>query len=333
MKDTVKEYLESSKKHSSRSRKLVAILLVLSLVTATGVSWSLHKQGQSMAMDAKCGQEEHTHTPECFTRELICGKQETAGHTHSDSCYQEGELICQEQEAEAHTHSDACYRETLTCSKPVHTHTLQCYSDPAADVETAEVWEEPIKKLELTGDYGKDVVAVAKTQLGYQESQNNYQAAEDGQTKKGWNRYGAWYGNPYADWDATFASFCLNYAKVPNYPLSDNAAKWVEKLSEQSLYVTAEGASEGCLVFLDKNEDQAPDHVGIVEEIKDGEVKVIEGDMNDVVQSNTYQLNDPRITGFGKLPAKIDENAAVTKTVECGDYTITVTYDSSANIP
>ena len=179
-------------------------------------------------------------------------------------------------------------------------------------------------------------MAVAKTQLGYQESQNNFQAAEDNQTKKGWTRYGAWYGNPYGDWDAMFASFCLNYAKVPNYTLSDDTAKWVEKLSEQSLYVTAEGASEGCLVFLDKNDDKTADHVGILEEIKDGdvkEIKVIEGDMNDVVQSNTYQIDDPRITGFGKLPAKLDENAAISKTVECGDYTITVTYDSSAEIP
>lgn len=54
-----------------------------------------------------CGLDEHAHTVECY--ELVCGKEETEGHTHDESCYAfESEPVCGLEESEAHHHTDDC---------------------------------------------------------------------------------------------------------------------------------------------------------------------------------------------------------------------------------
>ena len=38
----------------------------------------------------------------------------------------------------------------------------------------------------------------------------DYIVKEDGKTTDGYTRYGDWYGVPYGDWCAMFASFCIH---------------------------------------------------------------------------------------------------------------------------
>ena len=66
----------------------------------------------------------HTHTAECYPEELICGKEETASHTHTDDCYKiQEELICGKEEIILHTHTDSCFDES---GSPVsYTHLLR----------------------------------------------------------------------------------------------------------------------------------------------------------------------------------------------------------------
>ncbi|MBQ9050706.1 MAG: CHAP domain-containing protein [Lachnospiraceae bacterium] len=283
-----------------------------------------------------CGLEEdenHQHTAACYetTRELTCGLEESGGHQHTDECYaweqvltcgqeeSEGQLVltCNLEEGEVTT----TISDTPVCGLEEHTHTLACYSDPAADVETAQIWERAIKNVELTGDWREDVIAIAKTQLGYQESAKNYIVLEDGETIKGYTRYGAWYGDPYGDWCAMFASFVLNYAEVEGIPLDANCQHWIETLSnkENDLYRPADEylPQPGDLVFFDFDiEDEAPtaDHVGLVVEIMNDEdenpikLKTIEGDSSDKVQYVTYELDDPAILGYGQLPEQEPED-------------------------
>ena len=51
------------------------------------------------------------HPAESLARELVCGIEESAGHIHDESCYDESNnLICGMQEGEgAHSHTDECY--------------------------------------------------------------------------------------------------------------------------------------------------------------------------------------------------------------------------------
>ena len=187
-----------------------------------------------------CTDPEHAHDESCYTesRVLICGQEEAAPHHHSDSCYtEEKTLACGFEEASAHTHTDECYtiEKKLICDHKVHEHTLQCYSDPEADVETRETWERTVERVELTDDWNADVLAIAKTQLGYHESERNYEVQANGVSMKGYTRYGAWYGIPYGDWCAMFCSFCLNYAEVDPklMPRDANCPHWIRTLSSE----------------------------------------------------------------------------------------------------
>ena len=209
-----------------------------------------------------CYEEEHVHTDDCFDPEdgsLICDLFE---HTHDDSCYTiEYELVCGLEEGElveepnpdyvpvdeeaftvfddavalqpvvddssldtpVHHHTDACYEEVLVCGLPEHHHTVNCLSDPLADVEDEETWSTKTNVV-LTGAWADDLTAVAKSQLGYQQSERNFQLDDEDQTTvRHYTRYGAWYGNAYGAGDVMFLSYCLNYANVPQTTVPQRA--------------------------------------------------------------------------------------------------------------
>ena len=88
-----------------------------------------------------CGQEEHTHTEECYApaqaetlRELICTRESLGVHTHTEDCYdQEGNLLCGYADYIVHTHDENCYDADgrLICWLPEleeHIHTAECYA-------------------------------------------------------------------------------------------------------------------------------------------------------------------------------------------------------------
>lgn len=268
-----------------------------------------------------CQITEHIHGEECYDENgnLLCGQEE---HVHDQSCYRmENVLICGQEESapvEAHHHTEVCYESQLTCQITEHTHSVECMIDESADVETASDWEATIPG-NLSGKWAEDLVAVAKSQLGYQESTANFRLAEDGQTHKGYTRYGAWYGNPYGDWCAMFASFCLHYAQIPesSVPVNSGAAAWIPQLQNVGIYDTPDNYSpqSGDLVFFDTDANGSADHVGIVESVTDSHMTVIEGNSSDMVKENTYSLDDGTVVGYGKLP----ENP---ETVEEDNYSL-----------
>ena len=98
-----------------------------------------------------CGKTEgegaHTHTPECYgnVATYVCGMTEgEGGHAHGTECYESQRvLICElpESTEDTHVHSDECYADVLICEITEHEHTLACYSNPDADVESPSVWE------------------------------------------------------------------------------------------------------------------------------------------------------------------------------------------------
>lgn len=94
-----------------------------------------------------------------------------------------------------------------------HEHTLQCYSDPQADVETEEEWQDALPEFAEDEPLISRLVNVAKSQLGYRESTENYEVQEDGELA-GYTRYGAWAGSPYARWNVPFVNFCLANAGI-----------------------------------------------------------------------------------------------------------------------
>lgn len=211
--------------------------------------------------------------------------------------------------------------ETTYCGEeegPNHTHTLQCYSNPNADLETEANWTATIPSL--TGNWNEDVVAVANSQLGYQESTANYQVADNNE-KKGYNRYGAWINEPYADWNTDFVLFCLHYANVDtnSLSLSNDISTW----ASNSAYVTKDSytPNAGDLIILDENNDGTSDHAAIITEANGTAIKIVEGDYNNAVAQENYDTTDARVAGYIQMPQNpamqtVEETAAPEETAE-----------------
>ena len=204
-----------------------------------------------------CLEEEHVHGDDCFDPEdgsLICEQFE---HVHDDSCYttdyelvcglEDGELVEELNpaytavaafeapvaakpvvvspviEAPIHYHTDDCYEEVLTCGLEEHHHTVNCLADPLADVEDESEWLAKTN-TSLSGLWTEDLLTVAQSQLGYEQSEKNFELdADDGVTVRHYTRYGEWYGNPYGEWDVMFLSYCLNYAGIPQSAIPQRA--------------------------------------------------------------------------------------------------------------
>ena len=336
MNDILKTYMERFREDRHTLRRYTAFVLALAMITTLFVNWQLHGVGISMTAQYQCGEEEHTHTADCYTKVLTCGYEEGElenadevaaaaatsqptveaepmplslepqiefvphehtedcytevqtltcteeehvhgddcfdpedgslicdkfEHTHDESCYtteyeltcglEEGELVEQvvepTQSAELaamavaepvalepmvntvepiyHHHTDACYEEVLTCPLPEHHHTVACLSDTSADIETPEEWQAANAEAVMTGNWDEDLVSVAKTQLGYEQSEKNFEIdPADGVTLRYYSRYGQSYGNAYGEWDVMFLSYCLKYAGIPQSSIPQEAS-------------------------------------------------------------------------------------------------------------
>lgn len=275
-----------------------------------------------------CTDTAHVHTARCYgTWELVCGQEE---HTHSETCTQneqEETVFCGK---DAHTHGEACRDENgeLVCGTEEHTHSLACYADPGADVETAELWEKTFAGVTLTGNWRQDTLAIAETQLGYAESTKNYLVAEDGETVKGYTRYGAWCGEPYGDWNVMFLTFCLHYAGVEGVPPDRDCGGWVTSWADAFEPAQSHTPAVGDLVLFDRDGDGTADRAGLVAQITDSGFAAMEGDAEDAVRLLTYGADDPGILGYINLPEGPKEFTLTAQT-ENG-ITVTITGESAS---
>ena len=272
--------------------------------------------------------EPHVHTEQCLGEpELVCTEEEN--HVHADSCYtQETVLTCGLEEWEpeqtdgsesvpdeepAHVHTDDCYEQVLICEKEEHVHSLACYANPEADLETPDGWRQSLPGS-LTENWPENILAIARSQLGYGESTLNY-LVDDDNFIHGYTRYGAWAGDPYGDWNTLFAAFCLRYANVPSGVFPDDAdcARWLELLSSQGLYRSygADTPAPGDILFLDSDADGAPDRVGIftgsgTDENGETYLDTIEGDCDGTVNAVRRLAGEQTVLGFGQIPENPD---------------------------
>ena len=392
MRNTLDISLKNLKWIRIRKKRMSATLLLLSLVVTLNVFWFLRQPGLTLAGDASCGIQEHTHNDSCGTKMCVCNPPEEP-HIHDESCYQvnwieayekfllvcestedphihtddcyetmvlqgtETNLICENQDhshedacyqviitdsreekvlacelvlephqhtescyitevveaqeervlicsllEEAHTHNDGCYEYDFICELEEHVHSIDCYSDKNADVETMLDWQEMFANYPYTGNLRADLVGIAKTQVGYSESALNFEVGSDG-IRRGYTRYGAWYGTPYRDWSAMFVSFCLNYAGADSEenPGNTGASSMAELWNKLGKYAPADTYTpiSGDLVFFDNNT------VGIVAEIHHTTLHVIRGDVNQAVCEELLVLTDASIIGWGITEGRV----------------------------
>lgn len=419
------EIMQKLRAQRVRARRYTAMLLVLAMLTSLSVSWRLHQVGTALTTDNEysCGMEEHVHTDDCYTEELVCGYEEgqpedpdpafsvdseppteepeaepeelepeeiepevhhhtadcyetvlveheelTCGqeehthdetcpvdpdtgdflcgfeeHTHTDDCftteteteeklvcgYEEGQVLSDGTAAEdgiaaledtntatsvaddssseavsepvLHHHTEACYEKVLTCTIPEHTHTLACLADYSADVETDDDWQK--YSVGLSDNWNEALLAVAKEQLGYKESEKNFQTDEalgDIIDVHHYTRYGAFYGNPYADWDVAFIAFCQHYAGIPKTEIPQRLGLEALRADMDAMgfaYLTegedaAYEAIPGDVVTYNKNGTADDETIGIVETVGDDSLTVISGAVEGAVAEVTVPFTD-----------------------------------------
>lgn len=419
------EIMQKLRAQRVRARRYTAMLLVLAMLTSLSVSWRLHQVGTALTTDNEycCGMEEHVHTDDCYTEELVCGYEEgqpedpdaafsvdseptteepeaepeepepeeaepevhhhtadcyetvlvehkelTCGkeehthddtcpvdpdtgdflcgfeeHTHTDDCYTtetetEEKLVCGYEEGQVlsdgtaaedgiaaledtntatsvaedssseavsepvlHHHTEACYEKVLTCTIPEHTHTLACLADYSADVETDDDWEK--YSVGLSDNWNEALLAVAQEQLGYKESEKNFQTDEalgDIIDVHHYTRYGAFYGNPYADWDVAFIAFCQHYAGIPKTEIPQRLGLEALRADMDAMgfaYLTegedaAYEAIPGDVVTYNKNGTADDETIGIVETVGDDSLTVISGAVEGAVAEVTVPFTD-----------------------------------------
>lgn len=426
MRNQFNEIMQKLRAQRLRARRYTAMLLVLAMLTSLSVSWRLHQVGTALTTDNEysCGMEEHVHTDECYTEELVCGYEEgepedpdsafsvdseptteepeaepeepepeetepevhhhtadcyetvlvehkelTCGqeehthdetcpvdpdtgeflcgyeeHEHSDDCYTtetetEEKLVCGYEEGEVlsdgtavdddgiaaledtntatsvaddssseavsepvlHHHTEACYEKVLTCTIPEHTHTLECLADYSADVETDDDWQK--YSVGLSDNWNEALLTVAKEQLGYKESEKNFQTDEalgDIIDVHHYTRYGAFYGNPYADWDVAFIAFCQHYAGIPKTEIPQRLGLEALRADMDAMgfaYLTegeeaAYEAIPGDVVTYNKNGTADDETIGIVETVGDDSLTVISGAVEGAVAEVTVPFTD-----------------------------------------
>lgn len=291
------------KGHRHIRRKLVGALAALVVFCTT---YALILPAVTLSTEAHCGKEEHTHTSDCYrSDEYLCGQEESAaseGHVHDETCYQDVQtLICGLEENEFHTHDETCYQteqvlicdkeesegteghthtadckksDEPICGKEEHTHSRQCESDPDA-VETEEDWKKSLPR-DLKEDVRERILQVAESQLGYRESEKNFRVNED-KTEDGFTRYGEWAGDRYGDWNNAFTGWVLKYGEA-DIAFENDLGKWINDLQEDLMQEPETGMAG---FFRD---DNAVLRSGIVKDIKDTEILIIEGDKDKEVR-------------------------------------------------
>ena len=168
--------------------------------------------------------------------------------------------------------------------------------------ESSDKWARSAKTA-LTGEWAADLIAVAETQLGYEESKENFIITDDGR-RQGYTRYGDWYGLEYEEWCAMFISFCASYAGLTRdgFPKASACVTWRNQLSGYYHKNTKKYTPQaGDLVFFHHNrpsiypeqmEPDYPNHVGIVTRVSGSTIYSIEGNSNASVRERVHSRWD-----------------------------------------
>ncbi|MBQ7344696.1 MAG: CHAP domain-containing protein, partial [Oscillospiraceae bacterium] len=228
------------------------------------------------------------------------------------------------------------------------------------------VYYENFKRVPITGDNRTDVIAIALSQLGYQEGASN--GAFSGEVS-GRNNYvefsynmgdlGLGYGGSDYPWCACFVSWCLyqshctdqnTWKDLGRYHVGDydyiwkeiSCSQWVRQLKGAGYYKYSayEGGSYtpkyGDLVFFQNSGGVA--HIGICLYVSGGRIYTVEGNTSDSsgleangggVYFKNYSLSTSYINGYGVLPYKSD--SSVTKIDYSGNNPTPGLYVANAN--
>ena len=235
----------------------------------------------------------------------------------------------------------------LPLSLPVSAAEYVKGTNSASDSYKSSIYYERLLSVPLTGDGRTDVIAVALSQLGYCEGDENgaFSGTVPGSnnfTEFNYNMgdFGQGYGTNNYHWCASFVSFCLLQARCHT---QTRIADWCRKHEGDARYIWREVSCNKwasqlrtCGYFKDSaafNGDYTPipgdlifftesgvseSHIGIVLYADSNKVYTVEGNTADAerletngggVYMKSYSLSSTFIRGYGVLPYEVNNTA------------------------
>jgi hypothetical protein len=160
----------------------------------------------------------------------------------------------------------------------------------------------------LTTSPAAEVIKIARREIGHHEGAGNC------------TKYGAWFGVHCAQWCDIFISWVFHQAghlDAIGHKQSavDSHIAWFRKHKRFHTKPCV-----GCILFLDTNNNRAPNHVGIVRSFTSTRVHTIEGNASDKVSAVKYARSDRRILGYGYPDWNACPSGSVHTACRCGGH-------------
>lgn len=223
---------------------------------------------------------------------------------------------------------------------------------PSASYKSGKYYTN-LLSVSLTGNQATDLVNVAKSQLGYHESDSNNDLSGEATTStKKYNEYGYMHGNANDDWCAYFVSWCARQARIPTSIIPKTGGAGTMRTKAGTYYDVTSGylPKKGDLILFEPKGTTAPrnsstglpsvsSHVAIItDDCNDGMIRIIEGNNNDRVMTRTFKYTTTLGNSHG-IQGYLHPNYNNSTTADDNENTITniassikVTADSATNI-
>ena len=200
-----------------------------------------------------------------------------------------------------------------------------------------------LKSVKMTGDQAKDIVEIAKSQVGYHEGTSASDLSGEGTNKtNSYTEYSSTlHKHANVAWCAYFVSWCARQARIPIsvIPKNGRASIICEESGLAGTYYDVTSGyvpQPGDLFFLEPTLDGAyyiaersaktgipalSSHVGIITKVSGGRMYFVEGNAGELVRSSSIPLQTKRGNKYwvqGYVHPKYDSNS----TVDANDNTV-----------
>ncbi len=171
-----------------------------------------------------------------------------------------------------------------------------------------------LTQVKLTGDARTDIINVAKSQIGYLESNSSSDYSGENAGGNNWTEYGRWYGGyPNPAWCAAFVSWCayvcgISESVIIRHQYTENGINFFKARNQAYAWSLVQSGvytpQPGDLVyFYNGASGRTVTHVGLVEKFENGILHTIEGNTQTdaftvdggCCAPHTYSINDTKI--------------------------------------
>ncbi len=169
------------------------------------------------------------------------------------------------------------------------------------DENTESFWAKVFGGISVGGDWREDILNVAGLLDGYTEGMVRFTIDENGNTTE---------NIAYGDWCAMFVGFVLDNAGIADedFPRADTAKEMADAVEAKGALKGADFAAKGGdLVFLTEENETEIQHVAIVEDVTETQIKVIEISANGAVSGAKYDRASALIVGYADVDTLLEK--------------------------